>query len=84
MGWNLFGTKEFRPNIAVIDAGFMWYLAVGAIVLGHVIAVYLSHLLAMQLAGSGIKAMMMNIPQTVLMIAFTMLSLIIIAEPMLL
>ena len=84
MGWNLFGTKEFRPNIAVIDAGFIWYLAVGAIVLGHVIAVYLSHLLAMRLAGSGIKAMMMNIPQTALMIAFTMLSLIIIAEPMLL
>ena len=84
LGWNLFGTNKFRPNIAVIDAGFIWYLAVGSIVLGHVIAVYLSHILAMRTAGSGIKALLMNIPQTILMIIFTMLSLVVIAEPMLL
>ncbi len=82
LGWDLFGTASYRPNIGIIDAGTTWYLAVVSIVIGHVIALILNHCLAMRLVGSTRRAALITIPQTVLMIMFTMLSLIIIAEPM--
>src|SRR5262249_16322888 len=31
-GWNLFGTADFRPDIALVDARLTWYVAVVAIV----------------------------------------------------
>ncbi len=82
LGWNLFGTAEFRPDIAIIDAGTTWYLAVSAIVIGHVMALVVSHCLAITLSGSPRIASLITLPLTVLMILFTMLSLMIIAEPM--
>lgn len=82
LGWDIFSTANFRPNIGVIDAKFTWYIAVFAIVVGHVIALVLNHLLAMRLVGSSQKATWVTLPQAVLMIMFTMLSLVIIAEPM--
>jgi hypothetical protein len=82
LGWNLFGTADYRPNIGIIDAGTTWYLAVVSIVIGHVIALILNHFLAMRLVGSTRRATLITIPQTLLMIMFTMLSLVIIAEPM--
>jgi hypothetical protein len=82
LGWDLFGTASYRPNIGIIDAGTTWYLAVVSIVIGHVIALILNHCLAMRLVGSTRRAALITIPQTVLMIIFTMLSLVIIAEPM--
>ncbi|QKM64221.1 hypothetical protein DCO17_02630 [Polynucleobacter tropicus] len=82
LGWDIFSTANFRPNIGVIDAKFTWYMAVFAIVVGHIIALVLNHLLAMRLVGSSQKATWVTLPQAVLMIMFTMLSLVIIAEPM--
>jgi len=81
-GWDLFGTANFHPNIGLIDAGTTWYLAVTSIVLGHVIALLLNHFIAMRIVGSTRMAALITIPQTILMIMFTMLSLVIIAEPM--
>ncbi len=82
LGWDLLSTASYRPNIGIIDAGTTWYLAVVSIVVGHIIALILNHCLAMRLVGSTGKAALITIPQTVLMIMFTMLSLVIIAEPM--
>jgi len=82
LGWNLFGTAEYRPNIGVIDAGTTWYLAVSSIVIGHVIALVVSHKLSLKLAPATRVLSLITLPQTILMILFTMLSLIIIAEPM--
>jgi hypothetical protein len=82
LGWDLFGTANFRPNIGIIDAASTWYLAVTSIVLGHVIALILNHCLAMRVVHSARKAALMTISQAVLMVMLTMLSLIIIAEPM--
>ena len=82
MGWNLFGTAEYRPNIGVIDAGTTWYLAVSSIVIGHIIALVVSHRLILKAAPATGAVSLVTLPQTILMILFTMLSLIIIAEPM--
>lgn len=81
-GWDIFSTSNFRPNIGLIDAKITWYLAVFSIVVGHMIALILNHCLALRLEPSTKKAALITVPQAVLMIMFTMLSLIIIAEPM--
>lgn len=82
LGWNLFGTAEYRPHIGIIDAGTTWYLAVSSIVIGHVIALVVSHKLILKVDPDTSGVGLITLPQTVLMILFTMLSLIIIAEPM--
>ncbi len=80
-GWNLFGTAGFTPDIAIIGARATWYLAIIAIVLGHVISVWLAHRVAMR-RWSGRRAALASIPLTVLMVGYTAVSLSIIAEPL--
>ncbi len=81
-GWNLFGTADFKPSSDIITAKFTWYLAVSSIVLGHVAAVVISHRAALRLTASSKQAAWLCLPHTVLMIAYTLLSLLIIAEPL--
>ena len=47
-GWNLFGTANFRTNIGIVGAKFIWYVAVVAIVVGHVFAVAVAHFVALK------------------------------------
>ena len=39
--WNLLGTTKYQPDTRLIEAAESWYVALGAIVLGHAIAVWL-------------------------------------------
>jgi hypothetical protein len=80
-GWNLFGTANHmvRPNI--IDARLVWLISVGAIVAGHVAALYLGHLLALREFRDPRAVSRSQWPMLVLMVSYTMLSLWIIAQP---
>jgi hypothetical protein len=80
-GWNLFGTAGYRVDIAIIDARFAWVTAVTAIVAGHVAAVYLAHVKAMQVLGARGAALRSQVPLTALMVVYTFVSLSILAEP---
>jgi hypothetical protein len=80
-GWNLFGTSGYRVDIAVVGARFAWFAAVAAILLGHVAAVYLAHLKAMQALGVRGVALRSQVPLTALMVVYTFVSLSILAEP---
>lgn len=80
--WDLFGTANFRPDIGIIDARVTWYVAIGAIVTGHVIAIWLAHHVALREFGAPRKAAIASVPLTVLMVIYTAVSLSIIAEPM--
>jgi len=80
-GWDLFGTVFYKPDIELIDAKFAWYTAVIAIVTGHVIAVYLAHRTASRLFGDRSRALASQFPMLTMMVAYTMLSLWIIAQP---
>ena len=42
-GWNIFGTAPYSPNLTLVSANFVWYVQVGAIVLGHIAGVVLAH-----------------------------------------
>jgi hypothetical protein len=80
-GWNLFGTAGYRVDIGIVGARFAWYAAVTAIVVGHVAAVYLAHVVAMRLFEPRGAALRSQVPLTALMVVYTFVSLSILAEP---
>jgi hypothetical protein len=80
-GWDLFGGGQQFIRLAVIDARTVWYVSVGAIVLGHVLAVLLAHIVALREFATRRAALRSQLPMVALMIAYTMTSLWIIAQP---
>ena len=81
-GWNLFGTADYKVDIGLLSARVAWYLAVTFVVLGHVFAVYLAHVVAGRTFGGGRAAYLSQVPMVVLMVLYTMVSLWILAQPM--
>ena len=82
LGWDLFGTAEYRTNIGVLNARIAWYAAVFSVVCGHVFAVYIAHVAAIRAFGNTRVALWSQIPMITLMVVYTMLSLWILAQPM--
>jgi hypothetical protein len=80
-GWNLLGTVGYRVDIAVVGARFGWYTAVVAIVVGHIVAVYLAHLTALRTWRDRVLALRSQYPMLVLMVGLTVVSLWILAQP---
>ena len=81
LGWDLFGTTLYRIDIGVIDARAVWFVALSAIVLGHVAALILAHVAAIRRFGPGPAALRSQYPMLALMILYTMSSLWILAQP---
>jgi len=80
-GWDLFGTKLYLINIGIVTARFVWYTSLIAIIAGHVIAVYLAHRTALRIFPNTQVAVISQLPMLVLMIGYTMISLWVIAQP---
>ena len=80
-GWNLFGTADFRPDIGLVDARFAWYTAVVAIVAGHIVAVYVAHVIALRELPDYRAVVRSQLVMLVLMVGYTTASLWIIAQP---
>jgi hypothetical protein len=80
-GWNLFGTAGYKVNLAIASPYVFWYGAVTLVVVGHVIAVYLAHTVALREFGSRRLALVSQVPMLALMVGYTMLSLWILAQP---
>jgi hypothetical protein len=81
LGWDLFGTARYRPNFDVVGARFIWYVSVIAIVTGHIFAVYCAHRIALRKIPNRQTVLASQLPMLVLMIAYTVISLWIIAQP---
>ncbi len=81
IGWDLFGTKNYFVRIGLVDARAVWYISIGAIVTGHVVAVYLAHRTALQEYSDRRAALRSQLPMIALMVGYTMTSLWIIAQP---
>lgn len=81
LGWDLFGTAGYRMDITVIGAKEVWYVSVAAIVVGHIIAVYLAHATALLRGTSARQAIVSQLPMLVLMVGYTMISLWILSQP---
>jgi hypothetical protein len=67
------------PVLDLIPIAAIWYLSVGAIVGGHIAAVVLAHRLALR--DQAWRPILAGLPLVVLMIGYTILSLWIIAQP---
>ena len=80
-GWDLFGTSLYFVDISVVNARFIWYTSVIAIVTGHIFAVWLAHVTALRIFTDKRTALLSQIPMLILMVAYTMLSLWILAQP---
>src|ERR671933_2376604 len=73
-GWDLFGTASYKVNADLVGAAFVWYSQVALIVVGHVIAVYLAHIVTLRLLQDQRLAMRSQYPILALMILYTTFS----------
>jgi hypothetical protein len=80
-GWNLFGTAGYAVDIGFVTPRLQWTVAVVSVVLGHLVAVYLSHVTALRVFRSSSAALRSQIPMVLLMVSYTMISLWILSQP---
>ena len=79
---DLSGTADYRINVGVVNAKFIWFMSVGVIVLGHIIAVYLAHVISMARVSDHESALRGQYPMLGLMVFYTATSLWIVAQPL--
>ncbi len=80
-GWNVLGTASFYEKF-ILSANFVWHSQVGFILLGHIASVYLAHLVALRVFPSQRKAIISQLPMLMLMVAYTMIGLWILSQPL--
>jgi hypothetical protein len=81
-GWHLWPElAAYKPSFALAQASTVWFAQIILIVVGHVIAVYLSHLKAGEKFRTAQRALLSQYPMLLLMVMYTMTSLWILAQP---
>ena len=71
-GWDLFGTLDFTPHVALFTPKTIWYVQVATLILGHVAALALAHDRALALfRESPSRALRTQYPFLVLMVGYT-------------
>ena len=81
LGWDLLGIGSRMLDIGVIGAKQVWWIAVASLVSGHSLSVLVAHRRALALFGSAQAAARSQVPMLVAMVGLTMLSLWILAQP---
>ncbi|PWJ90317.1 hypothetical protein C8D77_105210 [Mesorhizobium loti] len=85
LGWNLFGTADMQIEAGIVagagSAWWLWNVQAGAIILGHVLAVLVAHSFAWRLHPQPACAALSQFPLTLLMIAYTVFGLWLLATP---
>jgi hypothetical protein len=81
-GWDLLGTALYRIDVGIVGPRFVWYTAVIAIVVGHITSVCLAHLMALHVFKDTRLATTSQYPMLSLMVCYTMISLWILAQPL--
>jgi hypothetical protein len=70
-GWDLFGTAAVRSDLGILRPNVVWYVQVGALLVGHVLGLVLAHDRAVALFRSPRVAAATQYPMLVLMVAYT-------------
>lgn len=73
---------SFEPNLHVLPSSFYWYLAVAVIIAVHIVAVVLAHRHLGRATENTVLARRSEYPWVVAMVAYTMLSLWLLAQPL--
>jgi hypothetical protein len=81
-GWHLLpALAGYKPSFVLAQASTVWFAQIVLIVVGHVIAVHLSHLKAGEKFRTAQRALLSQYPMLLLMVMYTMTSLWILAQP---
>ena len=70
-GWDLFGTRDFSPNLAILSTNTVWYVQVAALVIGHVAGLAVAHDRAVALFEDRRAALRSQYPMLALMVLYT-------------
>jgi hypothetical protein len=70
-GWDLFGTTDFAPDVTLVSPNTVWYVQVGALVLGHVAGLVLAHDRALVVSPDSNAALRTQYPLLTLMVLYT-------------
>lgn len=81
-GWNLFGVDDVKPSGLLLDMAWVWHIQVAAILLGHIASVVAAHAVARRAFSSPAQVWLSQLPLLVLMMAFTVFGLWILAQPL--
>lgn len=83
LGWNLLGLGAFEPSkqLPFLSVELLWQSQVVLVVVGHVVAVWVAHHIALDVFADRQQAVKSQLPMMGLMIVYTMLSLWILTLP---
>jgi hypothetical protein len=79
-GWDLIGTRDFQPDRA-INPRTIWYVQVGALVVGHVLGLVVAHDRALSLYRSARSAVRTQYAMLALMVLYTVGGMWILSRP---
>ena len=79
--WDIFGTAGYRIDPTVISTKLAWIVSIAAIIIGHIVSVYIAHTIAIRRAPGHALALRGQYPMLALMVFYTAVSLWIIAQP---
>ena len=71
-GWDLFGTADFAPNLAIVTPDTTWYVQVAALVVGHVAGLAIAHDRAVIVFQGRRTALEAQLPMLGLMVLYTL------------
>jgi hypothetical protein len=79
-GWDLLGTRDFQPDRA-INPRTIWYVQVGALVVGHVLGLVVAHDRALSLSRTARSAVRTQYAMLALMVLYTVGGMWILSRP---
>lgn len=82
LGWNLLALDAMKSTGLLFDMAWVWHTQVAAMLLGHIASVYVAHEAARRLYSSPTAVWISQLPLLILMMAFTVFGLWILAQPL--
>lgn len=79
-GWDLFGGGGATIDYGLISANAVWYVQVGVLLAGHVLALVLAHERALVIYRDPVAATRSQYPMLAVMVAFTVLGLFLLSQ----
>ena len=81
-GWNLLHTTGLTTYNLILGAKPIWFIEIGFVVVAHIVGTLFAHILATRVMPNAKKVMLSQYPTLVLMVAFTVTTLWLLAQPL--
>ena len=81
LGWDLFGTANYKVNPYIINAKIGWSIILITVIIGHIASIIISQKIAYTLVEDKIHAARAHLPLSFFMILYTIFSLYVLSEP---